>query len=185
VVNYTARNERKVVAEIALRQGIEGNQHLKAATPAFPQLKRSIPVLRAARHAPFHWRSRCEERLGQHIAERTGPSAGRIETLSAYRMSRGEGLALELSGWAERDGVAAECVVLADSSGTAIGAGAFITRRPDVEQAAAQSLGLVGWKGVAAMPISLHVCAFALFPGESEPVPLANCQTVPEGAAVP
>jgi hypothetical protein len=100
-------------------------------------------------------------------------------------MSRGDGRALELSGWAERDGVAAECVVLADSSGTAIGAGAFITRRPDVEQAAAQSLGLVGWKGVAAMPISLHVCAFALFPGESEPVPLANCQTVPEGAAVP
>jgi hypothetical protein len=83
VANYTARNERKVVAEIALRQGIEGNQHLKAATPAFPQLKRSLPMLRAARHAPFHWRSRCEERLGQQIAERTGPSAGRIETLSA------------------------------------------------------------------------------------------------------
>jgi hypothetical protein len=98
VANYTARNERKVVAEIALRQGIEGNQHLKAVTPAFAQLKRSIPTLRAARHAPFHWRSRCEQRLGQHIAEPTGPSAGRIETISAYKMSRGGG-ALELSGW--------------------------------------------------------------------------------------
>jgi hypothetical protein len=31
VANYTARNERKVVAEIAIRQGIEGSQHLKAA----------------------------------------------------------------------------------------------------------------------------------------------------------
>ena len=185
VANYTARNERKVVAEIALRQGIEGNQHLKAATPAFPQLERSIPMLRAARHAPFHWRSRCEERLGQHIAERTGPSAGHIETLSVYKMSRGDGPALELSGWAERDGVAAECVVLADGSGTAIGAGAFITRRPDVEQAAAQSLGIVGWKGVAAMPASSQVCAFALFPGESEPVPLADCQAVPTSAAAP
>ena len=38
VANYTARNERKVVAEIAMRQGIEGSQHLKAATPAFGQL---------------------------------------------------------------------------------------------------------------------------------------------------
>ena len=185
VANYTARNERKVVAEIALRQGIEGNQHLKAATPAFPQLKRSIPMLRAARHAPFHWRSRCEERLGQHIAEPTGPSAGRIETLSAYKMSRGRGRALELSGWAERDGTAAECVILVDGAGTAIGAGAFVTRRADVEQAAARSLGLVGWKGVAAMPTSSPVCAFALFPDESEPVPLADCQAVAASAAAP
>jgi hypothetical protein len=53
VANYTARNEQKVVTEIAMRQGIEGNQHLKAVTPAFAQLKRSIPTLRAARHAPF------------------------------------------------------------------------------------------------------------------------------------
>ena len=47
VANYTARNERKVVAEIAMRQGIEGSQHLKSATPAFGQLERIIPVLRA------------------------------------------------------------------------------------------------------------------------------------------
>jgi hypothetical protein len=185
VANYTARNERKVVAEIALRQGIEGNQHLKAATPAFAQLKRSIPALRAAGHAPFHWQSRCEERLGQHIAESASPSAGHLETISAYKMSRGGGRALELSGWAQRNGVAAECVVLVDGAGTAIGAGAFITRRPDVEQATARSLGLVGWKGVAAMPTSSQVCAFALFSGESEPVPLADCQAVPTSAAPP
>jgi hypothetical protein len=181
----TRRNERKVVAEIAMRQGIEGNQHLKAVTPAFAQLKRSIPTLRAARHAPFHWRSRCEERLGQHFAAPPGPTAGRLDTISAYKMSRGGGRALELSGWAERDGVAAECILLADSTGTAIGAGTLVARRPDVEQAAARSLGLVGWKSVASVPASSHVCAYALFPGESEPVPLADCQAIPEGAAAP
>jgi hypothetical protein len=185
VANYAARNERKVVAEIAMRQGIEGNQHLKAVTPAFAQLKRSIPTLRAARHAPFHWRSRCEERLGQHLAAPAGPAAGRLETISAYKMSRGGGRALDLSGWAERDGVAAECILLADSAGTAIGAGALVMRRPDVEQAAARSLGLVGWKGAASVPASSRVCAYALFPGESEPVPLADCQAIPEGAAAP
>jgi hypothetical protein len=185
VANYTARNERKVVAEIAMRQGIEGNQHLKAVTPAFAQLKRSIPALRAARHAPFHWRSRCEETLGQHLAAPTGPAAGRLETISAYKMSRGGGHALELSGWAERDGVAAECIILADSAGTAIGAGALVTRRPDVEQAAARSLGLIGWKGVASVPASSPVCAYALFAGESVPVPLSDCQAIPTGAAAP
>ena len=159
-----------MVAEIAMRQGIEGNQHLKAVTPAFAQRKRSIPTLRAARHAPFHWRSRCEERLGQHFAAPAGPAVGRLDTISAYKMSRGGGRALELSGWAERDGVAAECILLADSTGTAIGAGALVARRPDVEQVAARSLGLVGWKGVASVPASSHVCAYALFPGESEPV---------------
>jgi hypothetical protein len=185
VSNYTARNERKVVAEIAMRQGIEGNQHLKAVTPAFAQLKRSIPALRAVQHAPFHWQSRCEERLGQHLATQAGPAAGRLETISAYKMSRGGGRALELSGWTERDGLAAECVILVDGSGTAIGAGALVTRRPDVEQAAARSLGLVGWKGVASVPASSPVCAYALFPGESEPVPLTDCQAIPEGAAAP
>jgi hypothetical protein len=54
-----------------------------------------------------------------------------------------------------------------------------------VEQAAALSLGLVGWKGVAAVPASAPVCASALFPGESELVPLADCQAIPEGAAAP
>ena len=185
VSNYTARNERKVVAEIAMRQGIEGNQHLKAVTPAFAQLKRSIPALRAVQHAPFHWQSRCEERLGQHLATQAGPAAGRLETVSAYKMSRGGGRALELSGWTERDGLAAECVILVDGSGTAIGAGALVTRRPDVEQAAARSLGLVGWKGVASVPASSPVCAYALFPGESELVPLTDCQAIPEGAAAP
>ena len=143
-----------MVAEIAMRQGIEGNQHLKAVTPAFGQLERALPALRAAQHAPFHWRSRCEGDARTDLAAPAGPAAGRLETISAYKISRGGGRALELSGCAERDGVAAECILLVDGTGTAIGAGALVTRRPDVEQAAARSLGLVGWKGVASVPAS-------------------------------
>ena len=178
VANYTARNERKVVAEIAMRQGIEGSQHLKAATPAFGQLDRALPVLRAAKHAPFHWRSRCEGMLGQTIAEPAGPVVGRIETSSAYKVSHGDGRALELSGFAQRNGVTAECIVLVDGTHTAIGAGAPIVKRPDVEQAAGSSLCLAGWKGVAAAPKAMPVCALALFPGEDELRPLDGCQTV-------
>jgi hypothetical protein len=185
VANYTARNERKVVAEIAMRQGIEGNQHLKAVTPALAQLKRSIPTLRAARHAPFHWQSRCEERLGQHLAAPVGPAAGRIETISAYKMSRGGGRALELSGWAERDGVAAECILLADSAGTAIGAGALVMRRPDVEQAAARSLGLVGWKGVASVPASSPCAPTPSFRAKASPYRLPIAKRSPKALRRP
>ena len=66
-----------------------------------------------------------EAMLGQHIAGRrwVGPAAGRLETVSAYRMSHGDGRTLGLSSWAERDGAAAECIVLVDGTRTAIGAG--------------------------------------------------------------
>jgi hypothetical protein len=100
-------------------------------------------------------------------------------------MASGGGRALELSGWAEWQGAAAECIILADASGTAIGAGAPVRRRPDIEEAMAGPRGLVGWSGVAAMPTSSRLCAFALFPGESEPVPLGDCQAVPVSAASP
>jgi hypothetical protein len=168
VANYTARNERKVVAEIAMRQGIEGSQHLKAVTPAFGQLDRALPVLRAAKHAPFHWRSRCEGLLGQTIAETPGPAVGRIESSSSYKLSHGDGRALELSGVAERNGVAAGCIVLVDGTRTAIGAGAPLVS---------------GWKGVAASPKTMPVCALALFAGENELAPLDGCQTVGESPA--
>ena len=85
VANYTLRNERKVVAEIAIRQGIEGSQHLKAVTPAFGQLDRALPVLRAAKHAPFHWRSRCEAMLGQKISEPAGPA---VDASRQFRPTR-------------------------------------------------------------------------------------------------
>jgi hypothetical protein len=185
VANYTARNERKVVAEIAMRQGIEGSQHLRAVTPAFGQLDRALPTLRAAQHAPFHWRSRCEDMLGQKVAEPTGRAVGRIETASVYKVFHGDGRALELSGFAERDGVTAECIVLVDGSRTAIGAGAPVVKRPDVEQAVGRSLCLAGWKGVAAPPKAMPVCALALFPGESELAPLDGCTNIGEGSATP
>ena len=157
-----------MVAEIAMRQGIEGNQHLKAVTPAFGQLDRALPVLRAAKHAPFHWRSRCEGMLGQTIAAPAGPAVGRIESSSSYKVSHGDGRALELSGFAERNGVTAECIVLVDGTRTAIGVGAPVVS---------------GWKGVAASPKTMPVCALALFPGENELAPLDGCQTVGEDPA--
>ena len=184
VANYMARNERKVVAEIAIRQGIAGSQHLKAATPASGQLDRIIPALRAAKHAPFHWRSRCEGMLGQTIAEPTGQAVGRVETASLYKVSHGRRQALELSGFAQRGGVTAECIVLVDGNRTAIGAGAPVVKRPDVEQATARSLCLAGWKGVAAPPKAMPVCAFALFPGEDELWPLDGCRTVGDSPAM-
>ncbi|MGB8710835.1 MAG: hypothetical protein WCD39_13920, partial [Methyloceanibacter sp.] len=81
---------------------------------------RALPVLRAAKHAPFHWRSRCEGMLGQTIAAPAGPAVGRIESSSSYKVSHGDGRALELSGFAERNGVTAECIVLVDGTRTAM-----------------------------------------------------------------
>jgi hypothetical protein len=178
VRNYAARNERKAVAEIALRQGIEGEQHLKAATPATRQFERVLPRLRSAKHAPFHWRSRCEDLLGQAIPKPETPTAdvGRIETLSVYERADKSGRAVELSGFAARDGAAPECVVIVDGNSTAIGAGAAVLERPDLERNAGRSLGLAGWKAVASLPPSPPVCAFALFPGAAELMPLANCE---------
>ena len=62
-----ARNEGKAIAEIALRQGIQGQHHLKVVTPVIMELENMLPELRAvpacavplairlrgaARHAP-------------------------------------------------------------------------------------------------------------------------------------
>jgi hypothetical protein len=168
---YSTRNEKKVIAEIALRQGIQGDHHLRAATPAIAQLDSLIPMLRAARHVPFDRKSRCEEMLGQHRPKTTAPTAGLVETLSIYDMSHGAGRAIELSGWAERNGDAAECIIIVDGSGTVIGTGASVSRRSDLKPAR----GTTGWKAVAALPQGMPVCAFALFPGESQWTPLANC----------
>jgi hypothetical protein len=40
-----------------------------------------------------------------------------------------------------------------------------------------------GWKGVAASPKTMPVCALALFAGENELAPLDGCQTVGESPA--
>ncbi|MGA7546262.1 MAG: hypothetical protein WBW08_10640 [Methyloceanibacter sp.] len=184
VRNYTSRNENKVIAEIALRQGIEGDQHLKAPTPAIDQLDRLLPVLRAAHHVPFNIKSRCEERLGQHIAKIASPHAGALETVTAYAMSHGRGRAIELSGWAERDR-APECILIVDGDGMAIGSGANVAPRPDLKRTHGRSRGLVGWKAVAALPKSTPVCALALFPGDSQWAPLSDCQASVESLAAP
>ena len=176
VANYAARNERKVVAEIAMRQGIEGNQHLKAVTPAFAQLKRSdTRTLRAAQACPLPLAVAVAKRvLGQHLAAPAGPAAGRLETISAYKIVRGGGRALELSGWAERRS-GSRRIAREHPSGRWRRHGnrgrALVARRPDVEQAAARSLGPVGWKGVASVP-SILACLRATpsFRVESEPV---------------
>jgi hypothetical protein len=180
VENYAARNERKVIAEIALRQGIEGDNHLKAATPSRRQFERVLPVLRAVRHAPFHWRSRCEKLLGQSIPDAgvPGPAVGRIETLSVYKKADDSGRAMALSGFAERKGTAAECIVVVDGSGTVIGAGASVSERSDLERNEGRSLGRIGWQAVATLPPTTTVCALALFPGDAKPRPLADCKHV-------
>jgi hypothetical protein len=148
------------------------------------QFERVLPVLRAARHAPFHWRSRCEELLGQSIPEAgtVGPAVGRIESLSIYKQADNSGRAIALSGFAERNGTPAECIVIVDGNGTAIGAGASVSERPDLERNEGHSLGRVGWRAVAALPPSATVCALVLFPGEAKPLPLADCKPVAAGA---
>lgn len=185
VTNYTARNQRKAIAEIALRQGIEGNHHLKAATPAPVQLDRILPVLRAARHAPFHWRSRCEDMLGEHIAEPSAPAMGQLESVSVYKMAHGAGRALKVSGWATRDGAGPECIAIVDGTRMVIGSGAAVAQRLDVERDKGRSLGLVGWEAVAALPQTAPVCAFALFRGEIQLAPLSRCAGLDPEASAP
>ena len=161
---YTARNERKVIAEIALRQGIQVNHHLEASTRAIPQLDLLIPALRASGHVPFHRGSECEAMIGQHIAHAASAKpVGAIETISMYERSDGAGSALEISGWAERDGSAAKCVVIIDGNNTVIGSGSSILRRRETGGVKGRSLEANGWQAVATLPRSMPICALALF----------------------
>jgi hypothetical protein len=189
VQNYAKRNENKIVAEIALRQGIESDDHLRAATGATGQFDRILPDLRAARHVPFNARTRCEDMLGQSVAESEGAPAGALETAASYAVSHEKGNAVALSGWAERDGSPAECIVIVDGARTIIGAGAAMLFRPDIEHTEKRSFGRIGWKAVATVPQNLPLCAFALFPGQSRLVPLSNClasvEIPPAGQAGP
>jgi hypothetical protein len=168
VANYAARNERKVVAEIAMRQGIEGNQHLKAVTPAFGQLDRALPVLRAAKHAPFHWRSRCEGMLGQTIAAPAGPAVGRIKSSSSYKVSHGDGRALDF---------------LASPNETASRRNASSWSTAPAPQSAPGPLWFLAGR---ASRHRQRQCLFAhlpSFPGENELAPLDGCQIVGEDPA--
>lgn len=173
---YTARNEQKALAEIALRFGIQGDQHLRASTSAPGQLDALLPVLRDARHVPFDDGSRCEQMIGQTVAPAVEAAAGSIEVMTSYGMSHGGGLAVELSGWSERGGAAADCVIVVDQDQHVIGAGTSISRRPDVENMKGRSLGLVGWKAVAFMPKG-NVCVLAAFPYDERWFSLGACKS--------
>jgi hypothetical protein len=176
VKQFIDSNETKVLTEIALRQSLESKEHLKGATQGPQELSALAPILRAASHVPFNTNTRCESLLGRRLAEMAGEPAGSMEAISTYAIFPDRGKAVELIGWAERDGASAECIVVIDGRRTAIGAGASMFLRPDTERDKGQPLGRVGWKAVATLPEVMPVCAIALFRGEGEAVPLANCQ---------
>jgi hypothetical protein len=177
VKHYVGKNEIKVLGEIAFRQGLESNEHLLAAIHIGQQeqLERLLPVLRLANHVPFNMATRCEKKLGQHFEETAVPSSGAIEGASIYTRFDNKGRAIEVKGWAEQGGTPAECIVIIDGSGTAIGAGASMLARPDIERDQERSLGRVGWSAVAPLPQVMPVCALAFFPANDGPVPLASC----------
>jgi hypothetical protein len=177
VWQYRDRAELKVLTEIALRQSLESEIYLKRAMTHHPQkVSAWAPILRAASHVPFNINTRCESLLGRRVAETAGEPAGSIEEISTYAIFPDRGKAVELTGWAEHDGAGAECIVVIDGSRTAIGAGASMLLRPDVERDKGRPLGRVGWKAVATLPEVMPLCALALFRGETKAVPLANCQ---------
>lgn len=170
---YAKRLEAKPGAEIALRLNIAGDQHIRAATPAMNQVHLILPALRATRHVPFDTRSRCEEFMGQRLPAASGASAGSIESMARYTVSREARTAIELSGWAVQDGRPAKCIAVVDGDGIVIGAGVSASKRPDPST---QRLLRIGWEAVARHPRRMPVCAFALFRGNSDWAPLANCQ---------
>jgi hypothetical protein len=190
VLKNSLRNETKVIAEIAMRHGLQSERHLQVVAKSIPALNDLLPILRAAQHAPFNWQSACEEKLGEQIPEPGGEAAGSMETLTAYAVWNGTERALELSGWAEQAGEEADCVVIVDGNRTVIGAGASVSQRPDIERVKGRALGPVGWKAVASVPQSTPICALALFPDDPDNdgpwEPLANCQTsIESGAEAP
>jgi hypothetical protein len=97
-----------------MRHGIEGNQHLKAVTP-FGQVDRAIPVpRRPACSLPLALALRRDARTEDR---RTSRSAGRTDRDDeTYKVFHGDGRALKLWGFAERNGATAECIVVVDGT---------------------------------------------------------------------
>jgi hypothetical protein len=175
---YVLRNQQKAIAEIALRLGVQADRHLKATTPAPGELDRLIPVLRAAHHVPFNRGSVCEDVLGEHIPETVVSPNGAIEKIATYEMSHGSGRAIELSGWAERNGEEAECVIVLDGARRVVGAGTSIMQRPDQEGTKSLLQSLIGWQAVARFPQTMPLCVVAFFPNPDQWLELAGCQPV-------
>jgi hypothetical protein len=132
---------------------------------------------------PFNTKTRCEALLGRRLAATAAAPAGSVDVASAYAIYLDEGQVVQLKGWAEQNGTPAECIAMIDGNRTAIGAGASMLARRDIERDKGQSLGRVGWRAVATLPTSMPLCALALVPGEGQAVPLANCApSLPAGA---
>jgi hypothetical protein len=155
---------------------VEGAHHLKVATPAIEELNGLLPLLRAAHHVPFDRSSPCEDVLHQHLANLGLASEGALEKVSTYEQLNGGGRAIELSGWAERDGLAPGCVAVLDGDGNVIGAGAAVARRSDVGDIKGLSARLIGWRAVASFPQSYPLCVVALFPNSVQWALLSNCK---------
>ena len=132
-----------------------------------------LPTLRATRHVPFNADTRCEQFIGQHLPSASGASAGAIEGMAKYTVAYETRSAIELSGWAIKAGIPAECIAIVDGDGLVIGAGITATMRPDPLTQRPQR---IGWQAVAHDPQRMPVCAFALFPGDPIWNALANCQ---------
>jgi hypothetical protein len=135
-----------------------------------------LPALSAARHVPFDRQTRCEAAIGGPLTPGPSPASGAIESLTSYAiLPDKQRTGLELSGWATRDGTPAECIAIVDSTGTVIGAGAIAGNRLDP----ATGRKLPGWKAVAPETERFPLCAYALFPGSADWVPLDGCRTAP------
>ena len=172
---YAKRIAGKPVAEIAMRLGVAGDQHIQAATKAINQFHAVLPALRATHHVPFNTRSRCEEMLGQRLVAAANIPVGAIDKLAVYSVSHETRTAIELSGWAAQEGNPAECIAIVDGTGVVIGAGISGGIRPGpFTQGSRRS----GWKAVASYPLSMPVCAIALFPNGNVWLPLSNCRAV-------
>lgn len=170
---YAKFLEDKPVAEIALRLGIAGEQHIRAATPAMNQFRRVLPALHAVHHVPFNARSRCENLMGESLPATSEVNSGELESMAAYPVWQQEQTAVELSGWGGTAEDAAECIAIVDGDGVVIGAGISGDLRLDP---LTRREARIGWRAVATPPRQMPVCAFALFPGTSEFRPLANCK---------
>jgi hypothetical protein len=104
---------------------------------------------------------------------------GAVESAALYPVARDTRQAIELSGWAARNGAGAECIAVVDGDGRVIGAG--VTARKQADPVTGQKLR-IGWQAVAPYPARPPICAYAWFPGAGQPVPLANCRTAIDAA---
>jgi hypothetical protein len=171
---YAARLEDKPIAEIAFRQDIAGDRHLRAATPVLRRVQELLPTLRAMRHVPFDTRTRCEELIGKILIHSATEAIGAMESGTVYRVWQGTREAVELHGWILKAGFWPECIVVLDAGDRVIGAGLLGSRAPTN---APDDPSKIGWRAVIHPSDRRPICAFAVLHGTSTLKPIANCLT--------